>query len=228
MKIGFIAPSVEEMQPFLDLMQNVSEWQKFGYKFIEGDYDGNTVVGVLSGIGKVNASTVTTLLINNYAPDCVLVGGVCGAIADDLNIGDAIVCTDVCHHDVLERFLTKNPPFFKSATFFADERFMQKIKSKLTDDYDGFKLYYGKLATGEQFIEDDGRDEIKANINPLGVDMETASVAQVCVSAGVPFLALRTVTDTPKERGINAFEKNLAKATFNQGVVLKDIFKAIV
>ena len=228
MKIGFIAPSVEEMQPFLDLMQKVNKWQKFGYTFVSGDYRGNEVVGVLCGIGKVNASTATTLLVDNHSPDCVFVGGVCGAIDDQLNIGDAIICTNVCHHDVLERFLTKNPPFFKSATFFADESFMQKIKDKLTDDYDGFKLYYGKLATGEQFIEDDGRDEIKANINPLGVDMETASVAQVCVSAGVPFLALRTVTDTPKERGINAFEKNLAKATFNQGVVLSDIFKAIV
>lgn len=85
-----------------------------------------------------------------------------------------------------------------------------------------FDLYYGKLATGEQFIEDDGREEIKANINPLGVDMETAAFAQACVACGVRFVALRTVTDTPKERGLNAFHKNLEKPSLTRARCLKN------
>jgi len=228
MKIGFVAPSYEELQPFLNLMQNVSESKKYGYLFVKGNIYGNEVCGVLCGIGKVNASTATTLLIEDFAPDCVLLGGVCGAIDDRLNVGDAIICQEVKHHDVLDRFLTKNPPFFTSATFYADAELNKKIENQLKDKTFDFALYYGRLATGEQFIEDDGREEIKSTVNPLGVDMETASVAQVCACAKVRFLALRTVTDTPKERGINAFEKNLEMATINQGKVLKFIFDALV
>ena len=227
MKIGFVAPSNEELQPFLNIMQDVIKLEKYGYLFVEGSFKGNTVCGVWCGIGKVNAATATTLLIEDYAPDCVLVGGVCGAIDDRLNIGDAILCQEVKHHDVMDRFLTKNPPFFASAIFYADGDLMQKIKAELQDKTFDFELYYGRLATGEQFIEDVGREEIKSTVNPLGVDMETASVAQVCTSAKVRFLALRTVTDTPKERGINAFEKNLEMATVNQGKVLEHIFNVL-
>lgn len=227
MKIGFVAPSNEEMQPFVNLLQGLKKREKYGYLFVEGFYGDNAVCGVLCGIGKVNAATATTLLIEDFAPDCVVLGGVCGAIADHLNIGDAVICEEVKHHDVLDRFLTKNPPYFESAVFYPDATLMQKVRKELQNETFDFAVYYGRLATGEQFIEDDGREEIKATVNPLGVDMETASMAQVCLSAKVRFLALRTVTDTPKERGICAFEKNLEKATVNQGRVLKHLFKAI-
>lgn len=228
MKIAFIAPSDEEMQPFLRLLKDVKKWQKGCYLFAEGDFLGHKVMGALCGIGKVNASVATAVLIETFAPDCVIVGGVCGAIDDRLNVGDAILCDEVKHHDVLDRFLTKNPPFFKSATFFADKQLLQKIKQGLFGQTFDFKLYYGRLATGEQFIEDDGREEIKSTVCPLGVDMETAAVAQACTAFGVKFLALRTVTDTPKERGLTAFEKNLEKATQNQGIVLKFIFDYLI
>ena len=227
MKIGFVAPSSDEMQPFLALLKDVKVHEKCGYTFVTGGFDDNQVKGVLCGIGKVNAATATTILLQDFCPDFVIIGGVCGAIDDRLNVGDAILCTDVKHHDVLDRFLTHNAPYFESAVFYPDENGLEKVKKAVEGKDFGFKLYYGRLATGEQFIEDDGREEIKATVNPLGVDMETAAFAQVCFVFDAPFLALRTVTDTPKERGISAFEKNLKKATQNQGIVLQYIFNAI-
>lgn len=42
--------------------------------------------------------------------------------------------------------------------------------------------------------------------------METAAIAHVCFANGVPFIAIRSITDTPEKSGINQFEKNCEKA----------------
>ena len=75
------------------------------------------------------------------------------------------------------------------------------------------RLYYGKIVTGEAFITDERRDEIAASFEPLAVDMETASVAHVCYVNAIPFIVIRSITDTPDARGVNTFEFNCQKAS---------------
>ena len=48
----------------------------------------------------------------------------------------------------------------------------------------------------------------------LSVDMETAAVAHVCYVNQVPFLAVRTLTDTADQRGAACFEQNCDKAAW--------------
>lgn len=48
---------------------------------------------------------------------------------------------------------------------------------------------------------------------PLSVDMETAAAAQVCYVHKIPFLAVRTITDTAEADGPDAFEKNCERAS---------------
>jgi adenosylhomocysteine nucleosidase len=68
------------------------------------------------------------------------------------------------------------------------------------------------MATGEAFITDEGRQIINRRFAPLTVDMETAAIAHVCHVNSIPFLAIRTVTDTADHRGAEQFEQNAAKA----------------
>ena len=75
---------------------------------------------------------------------------------------------------------------------------------------------FGRMVTGEAFITDDGRQEINARFAPLTVDMESAAVAHVCHANGVPFLAIRTVTDN--------FELNCEKAS----AIAKDFTLALL
>lgn len=226
MKIAFVAPSSEEIAPFNALLTDLRHEKIAGYDFFNGVFDGDKVSGVLCGIGKVNAAIATTLLITEKRPDMIILGGVCGAIDDRLDIGDAVIGTEIGHHDVEDRFLTANPPFFKSAVFTSDADAVDRVRGALDESFD-FKVYYGRLVTGERFITDDGREEIKARLAPLGVDMETAAVAQACAACGVKFLALRTVTDTPKERGLDAFHKNLERAVENESKVIEKIFAVL-
>ena len=84
------------------------------------------------------------------------------------------------------------------------------------------KVYFGRMVTGEKFIEEEGRNEINAAYAPFTVDMETASIAHVCYVNNIPFIAVRTIADTAAHTGTNNFEQNCPIASaISKDVVLK-------
>ena len=69
------------------------------------------------------------------------------------------------------------------------------------------------MVTGEQFVEDEKRAAIHQKYAPLSVDMETVSVAHVCYVNSIPFLSVRTITDTATHKGVEHFEQNCKLAS---------------
>ena len=55
-------------------------------------------------------------------------------------------------------------------------------------------------------------EAVRAALHPLCVDMETAAIAHVCHANGIPFLAIRTITDLADTCGAEAFERNCRRA----------------
>ena len=53
--------------------------------------------------------------------------------------------------------------------------------------------------------------------------METASVAHVCYVNNIPFLAIRSITDTESKSGIDNFQVNCVSASNNSINILKKI-----
>ena len=60
-------------------------------------------------------------------------------------------------------------------------------------------IHGGLICTGDKFITDRKElNEIKGNFpDGLAVDMESASIAQVCYIYKVPFISFRIISDTP-------------------------------
>lgn len=69
------------------------------------------------------------------------------------------------------------------------------------------------MITGEAFINDEGRDKINSKFSLLTVGMETASIAHTCYVNEIPFIAIRTVTNTPIHSGSENFDKNCVTAS---------------
>ena len=74
------------------------------------------------------------------------------------------------------------------------------------------RVHFGTVVSGESFIDDEGRTEINRRFSPLAVDMETAGIAHACYINDVPFLSVRTITDTEAERGLSVYSINSGKA----------------
>ena len=91
------------------------------------------------------------------------------------------------------------------------------------------KVYLGVIASGDQFVNSD--EKIKALLkdvpDTLAVEMEGASVAQVCHEHNIPFVIIRTISDRADSKaGIdfprfvstvaNTYSKNIIDGIFEQ------------
>lgn len=148
------------------------------------------------GIGKVNAAAGAVEMIRNFAPDCIISTGVAGGIDSCLNVMDVVVSSRIVYHDVwcgegnaygqiqgLPLYFTGNETLFQCAISLDTET----------------AIHGGLICSGDKFITDRQELEtIKANFpEGLAVDMESASIAQVCHLYEVPFISFRIISDTP-------------------------------
>lgn len=121
--------------------------------------------------------------------------------------------------------LTNFHPWLDSVYFKADKAVLELAEKVVAKVARGQKIIFGRMVTGEKFIEDENRAEINEKYCPLSVDMESASIAHVCYVNRVPFLAIRTITDDSSHSGVDEFEKNCMKASEISAILVKELLK---
>ena len=224
MKIGILCAGDEELAPFLPLISGCKITKKAMLKFYEGQIEGLEVVALFSGVCKVNAAIASQLLIDVFGVNIIINAGTAGGMEKDLKIFDTVISTEVCYHDVAPDILTEFHPWMRSVFFAADETLIRLSKSAVGRLTLPGKAVWGRMATGESFITEEGRQKIYDEFSPRTVDMETASIAHVCYVNAIPFLSIRCITDTAEHSGIDTFDENCAKASS----IAKDITVALL
>ncbi len=226
-KIAIIGAMQDEIAPVYEFFKNKKEEKLKWLNVVKGSIDGTNYYCTQSGVSKVNAAATTQLLIDRYDVDLVIMVGVCGAIKD-IDIGDCVVATKLAHHDVEPEIIIKynSDPNYFSEYFEVDSSLVEKMKSVLNKEYD-FNIYFGKIVTGEAFIDSEGRSEIIKNFDPYAVDMESAAVAHTCFLNQKKFIVIKSVTDTQNESGQSSFEKNYEYARHKSVAVLKDLMNSV-
>ncbi|MBO7485979.1 MAG: 5'-methylthioadenosine/adenosylhomocysteine nucleosidase [Spirochaetaceae bacterium] len=212
MKIGIICAGDVELEPFLEKLSDESLVEKAMLKFHKSTFAGHEIFFLYSGVCKVNAAIATQILIDEFKVDAVINSGVAGGMDPELKIFDTVISTEVAYHDVAANILTEFHPWMKSVFFMADIGLLEKTQKVAETIKTNGKIYWGRMVTGEAFITDAGRQEILDNFSPLSVDMETGSIAHVCYVNGIPFIAIRCITDTADHSGAQFFEMNCKKA----------------
>lgn len=211
MKVGILCAGDREVLPFVPMIEDVRISEKAMLKIYEGTIEGMNVAVLFSGVCRVNAALAAQILIDTYGCDAVINAGTAGGMAASVGLLDVVVGAEAVYHDVEVDVMAEFCPVENTRIFRADEGLMS-LAREVAEAFDR-PVHFGRMATGEKFIADDGRDEINAALAPLSVDMETAAVAQVCRRNGVPFIAVRAITDTADHSGDGAFFENLDKAS---------------
>ena len=224
MKIGIICAGDEELSPFLPMIKDCKTVEKAMLKFYAGRIDSIEVIALFSGVCKVNAAIGTQLLVDLFSADMIINSGTAGGMDPGLDIFDTVISTEVCYHDVAPDILTEFHPWMESVFFTADPKLIRLSKTAVKKIRPAGKVIWGRMATGESFITDEGRLKINQEFAPLTVDMETASIAHVCYVNRIPFLSIRCITDTAEHSGLDNFDENCAKAS----VIAKDITVALL
>lgn len=97
--IGIICAMDDEIEMYLDHIEDVEEIKWKIFTFYKGSFNGKNVVLVKSGVGKVFAAMIAQRLIDEFKVSRILFAGVGGSLNRKLKLGDVVVSTDSAHHD---------------------------------------------------------------------------------------------------------------------------------
>lgn len=227
MRIGILCAGDSEVVPFINMLDEYIITEKAMLKFYEGKIEGIDIVTLFTGVCKVNAAIATQILIDTYGCNIIINAGTAGGMDDSLKIFDTVISNEVAYYDVDDDILTEFHPWLDSIYFKADKRLLNLAKKAISNFNTNHNIVFGKMVTGEKFIEDERREFINIKYEPLSVDMETASVAHVCYVNKIPFIAIRTITDTSSHSGIDEFEKNCDKASQISANLVKAMLREV-
>ena len=227
MKVGILCAGDGETAPFLSMLTEHTVEEKAKLKFYQGKIGNAEVVLVCSGVCKVNAAIAAQILIDRYGCESIINAGTAGAMDSNLEVFDTVVSTNAIYHDVEERLLMQYHPHLSSHGFLAGTSLLALAKTAARQLYATHKTFFGRMATGESFIEGQRREEINALYQPLSVDMETAGVAHVCYVNDIPFIAVRTLTDSASRDAKNNFRANQEKASYLSAVFVRAMLQGL-
>ena len=200
-KIAFLCAMKEEEEAIVDAFKDhKQETQKVHHvEFKIIDLENVQVIIGLCGCGKVNAAINATLTILTYNPDILVNCGVAGGFSKDQKVLDMVVGTQFYYHDVDIECLGFKPGQLlgEPESFPADQKVIDMMKDIEKDSKFDFKIHYGPIGSGDQFISRKDQVEAIAAKFPqvICVEMEGAAVAHACYKFNVPCLALRSLSD---------------------------------
>lgn len=182
-----------------------------GFPYLEGGIGGRRVVVAVTGIGKTNAAMIATLFIGRFRPREVIMTGTGSRIKPSMRNGDVIVGTVACSHDfgslgprfAMDYFSAEGPLGDHMAILFpADSRLLSAAREAIrihhperaTQHAPPYtpRVRLGRLTAGDQFgITAERIADIRRQLQPDLMEMESGSVAQVCWYLRTPFLCVR-------------------------------------
>lgn len=205
---AILSALAEEQQGLLEQLHKPQRVRHGGRDFWEGELNSHRVVLGLSRIGKVAAATTATTLITCLGVHRIVFTGVAGGIGSSVKVGDVVVATEFVQHDLDASpiFPRYEVPLYGKTCFACDsaltEMLFEASRKALAETMQGHaQLHRGLIASGDRFVSaaDESRGIQRAlheaGLDVLAIEMEGAAVAQVCFDFGVPFAAVRTISD---------------------------------
>jgi adenosylhomocysteine nucleosidase len=216
MTLAIVAAMHDELAAVLALMPDEHRQSVAGRDFWCGHLHGREVVAVLSGIGKVAAASTATLLAARFGVTAMVFTGLAGGLGPGVQVGDVVVAHSYLQHDIdaTPIFPKYEVPGTGLARFATDPGLTAALARAALATLDGLpgllgpqvmerfllhaaRLHQGLIVSGDRFVATTAECRALQQALPdaLAVEMEGAAFAQVCRDWGLPFAALRVISD---------------------------------
>lgn len=158
------------------------------YTMHTGEYDGTKVTAINGGRFSPDTAITTEILCNAQVKSAIRIGS-CGALRDDINIGDIIVIDNALRGDGV-------------TPYYVDKNFKTESDKKLTDALEevtkltGLKVHRGKIWTTDALLKET-REVVQGAIDQgaIAVDMVTSTFLTICQLYKIPATAIVAVSD---------------------------------
>jgi adenosylhomocysteine nucleosidase len=197
------------------------------FPYTEGTLSGRRTVVAVTGIGKTCASMITMLFATHFRPRELLMTGTASRINPAIRNGDVIVGSITCNHDFgslfegysMEYFGAEGPLGDSMAVVFPGDKGLlgaarRAIRTHVPETAVQHSPSYvptvrvGRITSGDQFgITGERIADIRRQLNPDLMEMESGSVAQVCWYLGIPFLCIRSGSNLTQNSPDNDYRK---------------------
>jgi cholest-4-en-3-one 26-monooxygenase len=169
-RIAILAPMKSEMQPIVKMLGLTRTGEQGGIPIYTGLAGDTEVVLTGTGVGPAPAHAATERLLESTTVDRVIVSGIAGGLAPVSAVGQMIVPEEVVDARTGERF---------RATPVGDVAVAGVIR----------------MGDGSDYSFDDADVARMVAEGFTALDMETGAIARVCDRHGVPWLAIRVISD---------------------------------
>lgn len=188
MKIVILTAMPEEMQAVRAVVEQAERLPGAGLKVWRGRAAGHDIVLVESGMGFANAARVAETVIGEMRPDMVVSAGFCGGISPHLQVADVVVATGlvVVADEGVDTVEMDIPAVCRD--------FVVRQTGQ------GVRLFGGLFCSTPGIMAKKRLASLLPADAPYPVvEMESAAIARVAAQSGIPFAAIRSVSDPADE-----------------------------
>lgn len=211
---AFVIAMESEASCVLDNLTGSFESLEYGRRVVTGQLKGETVMVVISGIGKSNAAAATQFAIQSGAEEILNVG-VCGGFEPEMKIGDLYEVDRAVQYDFDLAQLNG------TEIGVLNERTSPYIPMQTTGRYPA-----KTLATGDHFNDNTADLPLLKHLGVGLRDMEGAAIAHVCKQNRVKCLSLKCVSDVAGKGSMTVqYEANKVRCLLRLGDFLRDFLR---
>lgn len=213
--IGIIVAEIKELEEIKEIMHSIEEIKLYDLTIFKGEINNKEYILVRSGVGKVNAARTTQILSDKFNIEYIINTGSAGALNDNLNIGDIVIGTELIQHDFDVTAFGREKGYIPETgkVFKSDENIIKKCENIKIEN---IKIVKGIITSGDIFCTDViMKEKIRKKFQSDCVEMEGASIAQVCYLNKIPFIVIRSISDIPNGNNELDFNEYLEFASKN-------------
>ncbi len=209
----------QEIPPFVEAMAAPEQKMMWGIPYWEGEIAGQRAIVAITGIGKTYTASTATLFITQFSPRLVLMSGTGARVNSELRTGDVIVATTMYEHDygsltredmVYRPFNGPNngaelengfsPP--TSLLALAEEAIATYDAPQVTANNATYQIAVrrGVVSSSDLFgVTEQRIENLRSRFNTDIMEMESAPLAHICVTLGVPCIVVRAGSNVAQE-----------------------------
>jgi len=194
MKIAITSAMEKEVTNLFDKIQNKEIVKYKNFEFKTGKLGKHDVIVTNGGIGKTNTGIIVALMDSLFEGiDLIINLGISGGVKGKVNPGEICISEKLAYSDFdatafsYEYGQVPRLPRY----YYGDKKVLECIKNFGT---------IGMILTGDKFVTDEisSNDIINTHFNGENVvcfDMESTAFAQSAYVLGLPFVAIRAISD---------------------------------
>lgn len=216
--IAFVIAMDNEAGAVISHMTEVSERLLWGRRVVNGKFNGNDVVVVVSGVGKSNAAASAQLALGIDGVTALVNVGVAGGLDGSMSVGDVYEVNSAVQYD-----------FDLAEINSVEVGTLNEYKSRYLPVCEAGLFAKKTLGTGDRFNDSKAdfaflTGDVKASLR----DMEGAAIVHVALRASIPVYVFKSVSDVAGSGStIEQYLSNLKTALHSLNAAMPDIVDAV-